>query len=62
MEALEACQQGFANREVQWSDLSRGMKREAPMIDDELQMRVFWRQWHGLMTCSQRLAAAAAPA
>jgi p-cumate 2,3-dioxygenase alpha subunit len=49
VEALESCQQGFANREVEWSDLSRGMKRSQPLIDDELQMRAFWRRWHALM-------------
>jgi len=49
VEALESCQQGFANREVQYSDISRGMKRSEPLIDDELQMRAFWRQWHALM-------------
>ena len=49
VEALESCQRGFAAREVEWSDVSRGMKRERPLIDDELQLRVFWRQWHALM-------------
>jgi p-cumate 2,3-dioxygenase alpha subunit len=47
--ALESCQQGFRNREVMWSDMSRGMKRAQPLVDDELQMRAFWRQWHTLM-------------
>lgn len=50
VEALESCQQGFANREVEWSDISRGMKRAQPLVDDELQMRAFWRQWHALLT------------
>ena len=49
VEALESCQRGFVAREVAWSDISRGMKREGPLIDDELQMRAFWRQWHALM-------------
>jgi hypothetical protein len=49
---LEACQIGFANREVEWSDISRGMKRERPLQNDELQMRAFWRRWHELMTLS----------
>jgi p-cumate 2,3-dioxygenase alpha subunit len=53
VEALESCQQGFANREVQWSDLSRGMKRAQPAVDDELQMRAFWRQWYTLITRDQ---------
>lgn len=51
--ALESCQQGFKNREVMWSDMSRGMKRAQPLVDDELQMRAFWRQWHTLMLRAQ---------
>jgi p-cumate 2,3-dioxygenase alpha subunit len=51
--ALESCQQGFRNREVMWSDMSRGMKRAQPLVDDELQMRAFWRQWHTLMLRDQ---------
>ena len=50
VEMLETCQRGFANREVVWSDISRGMKREHPAITDELQMRAFWRRWNHLMT------------
>ena len=53
VEMLESCQRGFANREVDWSDMSRGMKREQPLQNDELQMRAFWRRWHELMTWSQ---------
>jgi phenylpropionate dioxygenase-like ring-hydroxylating dioxygenase large terminal subunit len=53
VEALESCQQGFANREVAWSDISRGMQRAQPLVDDELQMRAFWRQWHALMQGAQ---------
>ncbi len=49
VEALESCQLGFANREVEWSDISRGMKRAEPEVTDELQMRAFWRRWHALM-------------
>lgn len=45
VEALESCQAGFRAKEVEWSDISRGMQRD-PHVDDELQMRVFWRQWH----------------
>jgi p-cumate 2,3-dioxygenase alpha subunit len=48
--ALEGCQRGFAtNRELQWSDISRGMGREVPSTIDELQMRAFWRRWQALM-------------
>ena len=47
VEALESCQAGFAARGVEWSDVSRGMLRSLPQGTDELQMRGFWRQWHG---------------
>ena len=50
VEMLESCQRGFANLEVEWSDLSRGMKREQPLVTDDLQMRTFWRRWNQLMT------------
>lgn len=53
VEMLESCQLGFANREVEWSDISRGMKRDCPALTDELQMRVFWRRWNHLMTAPQ---------
>lgn len=45
IEALESCQAGFAATGEGWSDVSRGMHREA-RSDDELQMRSFWRKWH----------------
>lgn len=61
VEALESCQQGFANREVVWSDISRGMKRAQPMVDDELQMRAFWRRWHTLLLQARPAEAAFAP-
>lgn len=48
VEALESCQLGFNAGGVEWSDISRGMQREAQMTD-ELQMRSFWRQWHARM-------------
>ncbi|MGE3302008.1 MAG: aromatic ring-hydroxylating dioxygenase subunit alpha [Hyphomonadaceae bacterium] len=50
VEGLEGCQMGFeTHREVEWSDISRGMKGiEAPF--SELQMRVFWREWNARMT------------
>jgi p-cumate 2,3-dioxygenase subunit alpha len=53
VEMLESCQRGFANREVAWSDISRGMKRDNPALTDELQMRAFWRRWNQLMTEQQ---------
>jgi p-cumate 2,3-dioxygenase alpha subunit len=48
MEALESCQDGFLADGVEWSDLSRGMLREARPVD-ELQMRAFWRRWNTLI-------------
>jgi p-cumate 2,3-dioxygenase alpha subunit len=48
VEALESCQQGFAAREVQWSDVSRGMAT-VPSSQDELQIRTFWRAYAALM-------------
>ncbi|HXG36951.1 MAG TPA: aromatic ring-hydroxylating dioxygenase subunit alpha [Dehalococcoidia bacterium] len=45
VEALESCQAGFAATNIEWSDISRGMRRD-PLDVDELQMRTFWRQWH----------------
>ena len=29
------------------------MKRAQPAVDDELQMRAFWRQWYTLITRDQ---------
>ena len=50
VEALESCQRSFAAvTELQWSDVSRGMKRPVPLGSDELQMRVWWRRWHELV-------------
>jgi p-cumate 2,3-dioxygenase alpha subunit len=50
VEMLESCQKGFANHEVMWSDISRGMNRAEPVTTDELQIRTFWRRWHELIT------------
>jgi p-cumate 2,3-dioxygenase alpha subunit len=50
VEMLESCQRGFVNREVEWSDLSRGMKSDHPLATDDLQLRTFWRRWNQLMT------------
>jgi p-cumate 2,3-dioxygenase subunit alpha len=51
MEALESCQRGMKSaREVEWSDMSRGMDRESGHTSaDEIQMRSFWRRWSELM-------------
>jgi p-cumate 2,3-dioxygenase alpha subunit len=53
VELLESCQRGFLNREVEWSDMSRGMKSAHPVPTDELQLRTFWRRWNELITLSQ---------
>jgi p-cumate 2,3-dioxygenase subunit alpha len=51
VEGLEQCQRGFsAVKEVQWSDVSRGMDAATPTAVDELQMRAFWRQWNTVLT------------
>ena len=50
VEALESCQQGFANLGTAgWSDISKGMGIAEPSYDDELQMRVFWTRWNQLV-------------
>jgi p-cumate 2,3-dioxygenase subunit alpha len=51
VEALEACQRGFAGiKELPWSDISRGMHKPTPASSDEFQMRTWWRRWNELMT------------
>jgi p-cumate 2,3-dioxygenase alpha subunit len=51
VEGLEGCQMGFAtHKEVEWSDISRGMKGNRAGGPNELQMRVFWREWNARMT------------
>jgi p-cumate 2,3-dioxygenase subunit alpha len=51
VEALETCQRSFAaERELAWSDISRGMNKPAPGGSDELQMRVWWRRWNEIVT------------
>jgi p-cumate 2,3-dioxygenase alpha subunit len=50
-EALALCQRGYSNlAEAGWNDISKGMLSTDPKIDDEVQMRVFWREWNRLMT------------
>ena len=54
--ALESAQEGFnAWREVEWSDISRGMhKGLGDQLDtDEEHIRVFWRRWSALMEDSK---------
>jgi p-cumate 2,3-dioxygenase subunit alpha len=56
VEGLEQCQRGFSSmREIEWSDISRGMESEAPTAVDELQMRAFWRQWNERITGEKSL-------
>jgi p-cumate 2,3-dioxygenase subunit alpha len=51
VEALETCQRSFAaQRELGWSDISRGMSKPEPSGADELQMRAWWRQWNKMIT------------
>nr|WP_043258904.1 aromatic ring-hydroxylating dioxygenase subunit alpha [Streptomyces prunicolor] len=51
VEALETCQRSYAaQRELPWSDVSRGMSRSAPTGSDEFQMRTWWRRWNELIT------------
>lgn len=59
-EALELCQEAYNNNlEVQWNDVSRGMKRDAEDIEgtDELQMRSFWREFDRRIQESMRKGA-----
>ena len=49
-EALALCQKGYSNlADAGWNDISKGMLADQPKIDDELQMRVFWREWNRLL-------------
>jgi p-cumate 2,3-dioxygenase alpha subunit len=53
-EAMESCQRGFrAAREVEWSDMSRGIVRESQAVDEE-QLRSFWRKWNLQVSGSKR--------
>lgn len=54
VEALETCQVGFGSaRELEWSDISRGMSNPVNSTTDELQMRTWWRRWNQLVTGEQ---------
>ena len=58
VEALEQCQRGYENmREAPWNDISKGLIREQPAYDDELQMRAFWKQWQAHTGASAEAAA-----
>jgi p-cumate 2,3-dioxygenase subunit alpha len=54
VEALETCQRSFATqREITWSDVSRGMAKPVPTGADEFQIRQWWRRWHAAITGEQ---------
>src|SRR5216683_2371861 len=55
LEAIESCQDSFRSREVEWSDFSRGLRRD-PELMDELPIRAFWRQWHAQIMGHQKAA------
>lgn len=45
-EALSLCQRGYSNViDAAWNDVSKGYSKERPQVDDEAQIRVFWREW-----------------
>lgn len=47
VEALQQCQTGYENvREAGWNDISKGMGKDLPAMDDEIQMRAFWTEWN----------------
>jgi len=47
VEALQQCQTGYENlREAGWNDISKGMGKAQPAMDDEIQMRAFWTEWN----------------
>lgn len=51
IEMLELCQQGYEGmEEVEWNDISKGMNKQEPAVDDEMQMRAWWREWNRRMT------------
>lgn len=51
VEALEQAQKAFSTRqEMAWSDISKGMGKERPAANDELQMRGWWREWNKRIT------------
>ena len=51
-EALVNCQLGYANNPDAWNDYSRGITETAKVDTDELNLRVFWREWNRRMSQS----------
>lgn len=46
-EALALCQRGYGSLAGSgWNDISKGYQSDEPQVDDEAQMRAFWREWH----------------
>ena len=51
VEMLESAQRAYGSvRELEWSDISRGMHESVPVQSDEYQMRTFWRRWNEIIT------------
>jgi len=49
--ALQQCQTGYENvREAGLNDISKGMGKAQPAMDDEVQMRAFWTEWNLRLT------------
>jgi phenylpropionate dioxygenase-like ring-hydroxylating dioxygenase large terminal subunit len=47
VEVMEVLQSNLSSTpELEFVDMSRGMAREQPLCDDELQMRAFWKHWY----------------
>ena len=45
-EALALCQEAYSTTSGGgWNDISKGITKETPNIEDEVQMRAFWREW-----------------
>lgn len=54
VEVVELCQTGYDTlAEVEYSDVSRGMKSAQVTDTGELQVRAFWRQWSRLMEAAE---------
>jgi len=50
VEALEQAQKAFTSqREIAYSDISKGMGKVTPAANDELQIRAWWREWNRVM-------------
>lgn len=52
VEALEQAQKAFftTRHEMGWNDISKGMGKDRPAANDELQMRGWWREWNKRIT------------